>query len=207
MKIYLSPSLQENNIGVSPYGTEEKRMNELADIVEGLLTDCGHIIYRNTPTMTLSQAVNDSTAKKVDIHVALHSNAFNGTSRGCEVFCHRVGGKGEKLAKSIYKYLEALTPTTDRGIKEGYNYFAEGKHLYETAFTTAPAVLIEVAFHDNPNDAQWIINNMVDIGITIANGINDYAGLPIVETDYKAKYDKLKTDIKALIIKHFGKEF
>ena len=35
--VYLSPSVQENNIGIGNYGTEEKRMNEIADIVEDKL--------------------------------------------------------------------------------------------------------------------------------------------------------------------------
>ncbi len=41
MKVYLSPSTQENNIGIGGYGTEEKRMNQVADVVERLLKSSG----------------------------------------------------------------------------------------------------------------------------------------------------------------------
>lgn len=49
--------------------------------------------------------------------------------------------------------------------------------MYETCYATAPAALIEVAFHDNPDDAKWIINNIEPIGIAIARGILDYFGI------------------------------
>jgi N-acetylmuramoyl-L-alanine amidase len=205
MIIYLSPSLQENNVGVGTYGTEEKRMNELTDILEGLLADCGHTIYRNCPTWTLSQAVANSNKYKPDIHIALHSNTFNKTARGCEIWCHKFGGKGEKLARSIYKYLSPLSPVEDRGIKEGYNRYGDGHPLYETAHTTAPAVLIEVGFHDNIQDVEWLTDCKEDIAIAIMNGINEYAGIPVVEVkpieviDYKAKYEELVAWLKEFL--------
>lgn len=62
--IYLSPSTQENNIGAGDYGTEEKRMNQLTDLIEPLLKEYGLKVYRNRPEMTLKQVVDDSNAKK-----------------------------------------------------------------------------------------------------------------------------------------------
>ena len=46
--------------------------------------------------------------------------------------------------------------------------------LYEIIRTNAPAVLLEVAFHDNPEDATWIINNEEQIAEAIVTGINNY---------------------------------
>jgi N-acetylmuramoyl-L-alanine amidase len=205
MKIYISPSLQEKNMGVGSYGTEEKRMNQLADVLISLLTQSGYTTFRNKPEMTLAQAVADSNAKNVDLHIALHSNAFNGLSRGCLVFCHKFGSIGEKYARNIYRYLEPLTPSTDLGVKEGCNYFGTGKPLYETAYTNAPAILIEVAFHDNLNDANWIINNMVPIATAIVNGINVITGFSSSSTiDYKSKYDNLVTELNKMIQKYGG---
>jgi N-acetylmuramoyl-L-alanine amidase len=205
MKIYISPSLQDQNVGVGSYGTEEKRMNQLANVLIPILIQSGHTVYRNKTEMTLLQAVADSNSKKVDLHIALHSNAFNGLSRGCLVFCHKFGGPGEKYARSIYRYLEPLTPSTDQGVKEGYNYFGSGKPLYETAYTNAPAVLIEVAFHDNLSDANWIINNTTPIAHAIANGINELCNVTTVPTtDYKIKYDNLVMELSKMIEKYGG---
>ena len=173
--IYLSPSLQEHNKGVGSYGTEEKRMNEIADVVELELERHGLAVFRNKEEFTLQEAVADSNKKNPQLHIAIHSNAGGaGKARGCEVFCHKLGTDGEKLAKSIYANLSAITPSADRGVKEGQNYYGVGKPLYETAKTTAVAALIEVAFHDNEEDAKWIVANIKPIGLAIAKGILSY---------------------------------
>jgi len=174
--IYLSPSTQEKNIGKGNYGTEERRMNEVCDITEKELKRHGIKVYRNKPTMTLREVVKDSNSKKPNIHFAIHSNAGGG-GRGCEIFCHKFGGEGEKLARAVYNKIAPLTPTADRGIKKGHNFYGTGKSMYELAYTTAPAALIEIAFHDNAQDAKWIVANIETIGIAIAKGILEYFGI------------------------------
>ncbi len=177
--VYLSPSTQEHNIGYGNYGTEEERMNQVADVTEKILKAHGITVYRNKPEMTLAQVVADSNAKKPNIHFAIHSNASgNRKSRGAEVFCHRFGGEGEKLARSIYSELTPLTPTGDRGVMEGYNFYGPGKPIYELAKTKAPAALVEVAFHDNKEDATWITQSIESIGIALAKGVLNYFHIP-----------------------------
>ena len=179
--VYLSPSIQENNIGFGSYCTEEERMNEICDVVQQHLKRHGVTVFRNKPEMTLSQVVTDSNNKKPTIHFAIHSNASNGKERGCEVYCHRFGGEGERLARLVYAELEPLTPTKDRGVKEGANHFGAGRPLYELAKTHAPAALVEVAFHDNPDDSKWIIDNIACIGVGITKGILKYFGISWIE--------------------------
>ena len=174
-KVYLSPSTQENNKGLGNYGTEEIRMNQIADVVEKNLKLNGIIVYRNNPAMTLQQVVADSNSEKPDIHFAIHSNSGGG--HGCECYCHKFGGKGEKLAQSTYSQVAAITPTSDRGVHQGFNFYGTGKHMYELAYTNAPAALIEVDFHDNPDDAAWIINNIEAIGTALAKGVLSYFGI------------------------------
>jgi hypothetical protein len=69
-----------------------------------------------------------------------------------------------------------MTPTSDRGVKEGYKLY-NGQPMYELAYTNAPACLVEVAYHDNIDDAIWIINNIENIGIALAKGILEYFGI------------------------------
>lgn len=175
--VYLSPSTQESNMGVGNYGSEEKRMNEITNITEKILKEHGLTVYRNNPSMTITQVVQDSNSKKPDVHVAIHSNAANGKARGCVAFCYKYGGNGEKLSKAIYNEMEPLTPTSDRGVLESNNFYGIGKPLYEPAYTSAPCCLLEVAFHDNIDDAQWIISNIENIGTAIAKGILKYFGI------------------------------
>ena len=157
--VYISPSVQHFNIGQNGYGSEEERMNEVADIVEYELQRHGLTTARNDPSMTLQEVVADSNALNPTVHVAIHSNAADGNARGSEIYTHRFGGEGEILARDIYKYLEDLTPTSDLGVKEGRLSF-NGKGMYELKNTIAPAVLMEIAFHDNTEDAQFVIDNV-----------------------------------------------
>lgn len=170
--VYLSPSIQESNIGVCGYGTEEVRMNQIADVVQRVLKAHDIVCYRNKPEWTLEQVIKDSNLKKPDLHFAIHSNAGGG--RGCIVFAYAPGGEGEKAAKSIYAELEPLTPSADGGVK--FN-----SKLYELNSTKAPAVLVEIAFHDNADDAKWIIANIEPIGTALAKGALKHFGIEYKE--------------------------
>lgn len=169
-KVYLSPSTQVWNIGVGEYGNESRRMNEITDRLVPLLESWGFIVYRNRPDMSLAQVVADSNSKNVDAHIAIHSNAGGG--QGTECWVYKLGYDAEKLAKCIYNELAPLSPGADRGIKENPNY-------YETRETKAPAVIVEIGFHDNPADAQWIMNCKDDIALAIAKGTCKYFGQKI----------------------------
>lgn len=185
--VYLSPSIQEHNIGSGSYGTEETRMNEIANVTQKVLTDHGVDVYRNRPEWSLGQVVNDSNRVKPDLHFAIHSNAGGG--RGSEVFAYAVGGNGEKAAKAIYSEIEPLTPTSDRGVKLNPS-------LYELRNTNAPAALVEIAFHDNSEDAAWIVGNIETIGVALAKGVLKYFGIPYnsskVETNTSNKYYRVQ---------------
>ena len=169
--IFLSPSAQEYNIGYGDFGSEEYRMNRIADLVEKMLKNQGYTVYRNNPNEKLSQIVRESNEINPDIHVALHSNAsgdgFN--AQGPEIFANRPNTPGDRLANLIYNEIMQIypDPTKGRGV-------LHTSSLYEIIRTNAPAVLLEVAFHDNPDDAEWIINNESQIAQAIVNGINSY---------------------------------
>lgn len=169
--IYLSPSAQEYNIGYGDFGSEEYRMNRIADIVEKLLKEQGYTVYRNNPNERLSQIVRESNEISPDIHVALHSNASGEgfSAQGPEIFVNRPNTPGDRLANQIYNEIMQVYPDPTKG--RGVLYTSS---LYEIIRTNAPAVLLEVAFHDNPEDAQWIIDNESQIAQAIVSGINSY---------------------------------
>lgn len=172
MRIYLSPSVQSFNIGYGNYGSEKFRMQQLADMVEEKLMDLGKFeVLRSTEDMSLGQAIADSNKNNVDLHVAIHSNADGGTAQGPSVYAFRPGGKADKASQAIYDRL--LDIYYDRSKGKGVNY---NENLKELKLTRSPAALIEVAFHDNPKDAEWIINNMNEIADQIVKGIVDYFG-------------------------------
>ena len=174
--VYLSPSMQENNEGVCGYGTEEIRMNQVADVIEKILKRHGVTVYRNKPDWTLQKVAEDSNSKKPSLHFAIHSNAGGG--RGGEIYAYAPGGEGEKAARAIYSELEPITPSADRGVK----FWPE---LYELRKTNAPATLVEIAFHDNEEDAKWIIASIEKIGTALSKGLLKYFGIEYIAENYE----------------------
>ena len=66
-------------------------------------------------------------------------------------------------------------------VVEGKDHFGPGKPLYELSETVAPAALVEIAFHDQPDDAKWILANIEPIGVILAKGILKYFSINWVE--------------------------
>lgn len=173
-KIYLSPSFQQQNIGVGDYGTEERRCNEIADVVEReLKKNSNFTIVRNNRNMSLNEVIVDSNKSNSDIHFSIHTNAGPASARGCEVYAYAKNTEGDKLAQIVYRRLSAITPSEDRGVK--YNSLAE------TRQTKAIAVLTEVAFHSNEEDAKWIIDNIELIGKELAKSLYEYFNIEYKE--------------------------
>ncbi|MBC7340939.1 MAG: N-acetylmuramoyl-L-alanine amidase [Clostridia bacterium] len=176
--VYISPSTQERNFGVGGYGSEEAQMNAIADLLVPELERHGLTVYRNHPRMTLKEVIRDSNAKKPDAHVAIHSNAGGG--KGTEIWILARGGRAEKLAEAIYKHVAPLSPGKDRGIKES-RYFGE------LSDTVAPAVIVELGFHDDPQEAKWIMSSRIAIAFALARGICEFFGIKYCPREPESK--------------------
>ena len=177
--IYLSPSNQTWNKGVQSIGytNESLIMNRLADIVEPILKQRGFVVYRNKPSMTLDQIVNQSKSLKVNLHLALHSNASEnpGSMTGIETYVYSRNSTISPLARSIQSSLESIYYKANPrrliyGLEENYILREINPKKVDNG------VLIEVAYHDEENDASWILNNLNQIGSTIANTVSSYFG-------------------------------
>lgn len=86
----------------------------------------------------------------VSIH---HNSADNPRARGHEVF-YSVTGRGKDLAQAISERLKANSPLPSRGIKTrelgGRDYY------YLIRQTDIPAVIVELGFLTNPEDARYL---------------------------------------------------
>ncbi len=177
-KVFLSPSTQEWN----PYvggGNEELYMNQIADRMEPYLRSSGITYVRNDPDRNVTGAIADSNADYYDVHLALHSNAapekFSGQLRGIDVYYSPYDTSSQTLAvitannfMSIYPLPDKCTarPTTTLG---------------EVTQTNATAILCEIGYHDNEQDANWIRNNITTIAINLVQSLCDYFGIPLIE--------------------------
>lgn len=164
-KVYLSPSTQDKSFGVGDFGSEEFRMNQIADSVERNLLQTGeYAVYRNVPGMTKEEIIMDSNEVKPWVHIAIHSNY--GNKVGCECYV-KVGDEvSNGFGKEIYK--EIMKIYYNKDIDNGLIY---DQNILEINKVTAPAILIEIGCHDNENDVNWILSNVEKIGKSIANGI------------------------------------
>lgn len=172
--IYLSPSTQEFN----PYnggGTEEYYMNLIADDMEPYLAASGIRFVRNTPQMTAASSIAASNSGNYDLHFSLHSNATgsgNGEVRGSEVYYFPTSVKGKRLADIVARNLQLIYPLPGR-VKT-----VPTTTLGEVARTKAPGVLVEIAYHDNAEDAQWIRDNIDAIAANLVYSLTEYFGIP-----------------------------
>ncbi len=195
-EVYLSPSPRHFNRGYGTYGTEEERMNLIADVVELELARNGLTTARNNPDYDLTSVVADANAQNTDIYVAIRSVNCDSGIQGARVFYYRPGGNGQRLAEDIYNRLSQVTPTEDRGVEEGSSVYG-GLGFYELRRTKMPAVIVEVGCHNNPVNADFIVHNVYAIGSAIAQGILDYFGLPYSPPDaeeearLKEEYDRI----------------
>lgn len=195
--VYLSPSSQHFNEGYGEFGTEERRMNLIADVVEYELARNGVSTQRNTPEMSLTEIVADANAKNPQIYVALQSQSADCSMSGAEIFYFKSGGNSYRLASDIFERLTKVTPTEDIGLSDGSVVYG-GLGFYELRKTKAPSVIVEVGFHDNPLDADFIIYNTYEIGVAVAMGITDYFGKKFTP-DNDENTNKLKQDYNGVI--------
>lgn len=177
-RIYLSPSTQENNLYVSG-GTEEYYMNLVADNMIPWLLANGIRYTRNTPDMTAASSIRQSKESTYDFYLALHSNAAPegryGTVRGSEVYYSPKSRNGRRAADIFVRNLKQIYPLPDR-VRA-----IPTTTLGEVVKTIPPAVLVEFAYHDNPEDAAWIVENISALARVSVRSLTDYFGLPFAE--------------------------
>lgn len=195
--VYLSPSAEHYNEGYGNYGTEERRMNLIANVVEYELQRIGISTARNSPDMALTEIVAESNANNPKVHVAIQSQSSDASMRGSQIYFFKAGSNGERLASDIFSFLSEVTPTEDIGISDGSVVYG-GLGFYELRKTRAPAVIVNVGFHDNPLDADFIINNIYEIGVAIAKGIAQYLGVPYT-SDSEDNTQRLRAEYNGVI--------
>lgn len=174
--LYLSPSTQEFNHYVNGLGTEEEQMNRLADAMEPLLFASGIRFTRNPPDRTAAAAIRASNAGDYDLHLALHSNASGpgsqGQNRGVIAFYYPTSANGRRGAEIIARNMQEIYPLPERVVTRPTTTLGEVRQ------PRAPAVLVEIGYHDNEADARWIESHIDAIGQNLAMSMAEYFGLP-----------------------------
>lgn len=120
----------------------------------------------------LAKLVKKANRRNVHMHVSIHFNASthdkgDGKTTGTEAYVYDKSGTAFKVATSVTHNLAKLG-FKNRGVKDG-------KHLYFLRKTTAPALLIEVCFVTDKDDALLYKANRAKAAKAISRAILQYA--------------------------------
>lgn len=168
-KIYISPSSQPANTYAVGNTNEEVQCRRIGAALESALIRCGFTAKAGLDG-TMYTRVAESNAMGADLHLPVHTNAFDGKVAGLRIMVSKLGGEAEQVAKAIMTQLAPITP----GQSDGISLYPA---LYEIKATTAPCVYIEAGFHDNPEEAQWIIDHTDDIAEAICKALCSHYGV------------------------------
>jgi N-acetylmuramoyl-L-alanine amidase len=175
--IYLSPSVQEYNPFITG-GSEEFFMNRIADAMVPYLRASDIGFTRNNPGETLADIIGKSNAGNYGLHLALHSNSspdnMKGVLQGPDVYFFTANSDGRRAADIFAENLKKIYPNPKLVTVIPTTILAELRKA------EAPAILIQIAYHDNDTDAAWIRDNIDAIGKNLAMSAAAYLDVPFV---------------------------
>lgn len=193
-KIFISPSDQNRNTYASGNTAEDIQCGKIAIATKSALERCGfEVMLVQYATMAEKCAASDAFG--AELHVPIHSNAFNANVTGTRIFYGVDGSAGHKAAKAILARLGPVTPGAP-DIVQAY------PQLYEIRTPKAPTAYIEADFHDVAAVADWIIDNTAVIGEKICHGVCDYFGVEYIAQEKPQEAPIRMLEFEALLQAH-----
>ncbi len=186
--VVISPSHQTGNMYSDGTLSEKTSMYRLAAQLKSELESRGYNVFVVSENDGTSKYSSSHTQAGVDwlngatgVYIALHSNATGTSSKGWGPLAlyDATSSSSKKFTSIVCKHMENLygaegrqsnqTCNTDNGSRsEVPNFYKFGGK--------GGATLVEVGFHDNPNEAAWIKNSYGKIANSLANAIDEYVG-------------------------------
>lgn len=181
-KIAISPEDRSSNVyhssalfGGKPTN-ERDQMERYADCLQEELERCGFAVL-NMQYGNMYDRVQDANLENVALYLAPHTNGFDGTVTGCRIHCYP-SDKSKAFGRLLVDGVKELYYKDSPAPK-----IVESTTLYELKAPKAPAVLPEWGFHDNPEDAQWIVDNVPELAIMTAKACCQYFNVPYVSRE------------------------
>lgn len=171
---YISPSNQQKNVGIGNYGTEAEQMYLLCDAITPHLDRCGIAFTVADFDTKISDRPAQANKMNADYYLALHSNAGGeGGAWGPVAYYHTAG---LPLAEALIANLLATGQKTNR-----WTNIVQQRGFIELKGPVAPAVLLEVDFHDSKVGIDFLMNRRADAAKAIAKAIAAIDGKPWAE--------------------------
>ena len=172
MKIFINPGHGGNDPGACGNGLQEAVVAlNIGKRVEHYLRAVGYDV-KLFQYDGLQEICDDANNFNADLFVSIHCNAGGGS--GTETFHYEFSTVGKRLASCIQRQIISSLGTKDRSLKTKLIINGVAYDPYVCAHTDAPAVLVETAFIDNPNDAKLLREREDDFARAIARGVTDY---------------------------------
>ena len=158
IKIAISPEdrsniYHKNALWNGKQTNEHEQMCRFADALETHLVRCGFEVY-NMQFGNMYDRVAYADSMGVSLYIAPHTNGFDGNAKGCRIH-HYPSSKSERFAQLLVDGVKPLYYADTPAPKA-----VSDNTLYELRKPAAPSVLPEWAFHDNEDDAKWIISTI-----------------------------------------------
>lgn len=173
MKVFINPGHAPDGVP-DPGAVNKKTGLKEAVVVKAIgdkVAEYLEKVYIDTKVVqedSLNKICHETNNWRSDLFVSIHCNAHeNASAEGSEVWYHTYSSKGKKLAECIQKQLVDSIGTVDRGAKATSSF-------YVLNYTSAPAVLVEIAFISNEREEKLLANMQDKIAAAIARGITDY---------------------------------
>ena len=169
-KVFIASSNQVKNIGEEPFTNERKEMNLISDIVEKELKEKGYEVFRNDYLTGYTSYIKECEEKDIGLIISLEStSSVNHDKTGLEVLITNEESNSYSLATLINKNLNELKES-----KFLFTNNINGSHTLET--NGIKSIMISLGYHDNSDDANWIVSNRETIAKNIAKSIVEYYG-------------------------------
>ncbi len=168
------------NAGAEGNGLREQDINyDVGIYLAELLNENGNfetMLSRPTPETSLGTSNSTSLSQRVNManewgaqwFISIHTNASeNPSANGSEVYVYNRQSRAFGLAEDILEEITERLGTKDLGVKENPS-------LYVLRRTDMPAILIELAFITNENDAVLLRDSRYAFAYAIYQGILDF---------------------------------
>jgi N-acetylmuramoyl-L-alanine amidase len=166
--------------------------------------------YWNQPDSNIIGSANAVNAGAYDFMLSIHNNSSsNAEARGYQIIFKTGNGKraeSERLANCVGKALDGIAHKNAIYSTQGENG-ADRHGILRLHGKTG--VIIEAAFMSNGKDLAFLVENAERLGEAIANGVLDFCGTSVEQTDYAVEYscDFLgKNKVEFTVAKKFNLE-
>ena len=215
MKIFINPGHTPQkdidsglnwDVGACGCGLQENIVcKQVGDLLAQECQKAGIGVSGNFQSMSLQAITDTANATDADILVSIHCNAASAAAKGTETFYCQGSSKGRKIAEYVQKELIAAMGTVDRGVKDDTQ--TQHKRIHVLRQSAMPAILIELAFISNPDDAKLVRDHKIDFAKAIVKGLCSYAGIsipkpaqPVVKEVEVKPAQSLNVDIKKVAV-------